>query len=101
TADRVLAVLVALVIAGYAFGYAWAVLRGRDGWLGAIRPVNRVMSLVVVALAVLANTPVLDPHRFAVASQMQRLADGRTAPDDFDLDWLRFEGGRRGWEATL
>lgn len=101
TADRVLAALVALVIAGYAFGYAWAVLRGRDGWLGAIRPVNRVMSLVVVALAVLANTPVLDPHRIAVASQMQRLADGRTAPDDFDLDWLRFEGGRLGWEATL
>ncbi|HEY4531277.1 MAG TPA: DUF4153 domain-containing protein [Luteimonas sp.] len=101
TADRVWAVLVALVVAGYAFGYAWAVLRGRDGWLASIRPVNRVMSLVVVALAVLANTPVLDPHRIGVSSQLQRLADGRTAPDDFDLDWLRFESGRRGWEATL
>lgn len=101
TADRVWAVLLALVVVGYAFGYAWAVLRGRDGWLGAIRPVNRVMSLLVVALAVLANTPVLDPHRIGVSSQLQRLADGRTAPDDFDLDWLRFESGRRGWEATL
>lgn len=101
TADRVWAVLLALVVAGYAFGYACAVLRGRDGWLAAIRPVNRVMSLVVVALAVLANTPLLDPHRIAVSSQLQRLADGRTAPDDFDLDWLRFESGRRGWDATL
>ena len=101
TADRVWAVLLALVVAGYAFGYAWAVLRGRDGWLSAIRPVNRLMSLAVVALAVLANTPLLDPHRISVSSQLQRLADGRTAPDDFDLEWLRFDSGRRGWEATL
>src|SRR5690606_34912348 len=101
TADRVWAVLLALVAVGYAFGYAWAVLRGRDGWPGAIRPVSRVMSLLVVALAVLANTLVLDPHRIGVSSQLQGLADGRTAPDDFDLDWLRFESGRRGWEATL
>lgn len=101
TADRVWAVLLAVVVAGYAFGYAWAVLRGRDGWLGPIRPVNRVMSLVVVALAVLANTPVLDPHRIAVASQLQRLADGRTSPGDFDLEWLRHDSGRAGWDATL
>lgn len=100
TADRVWAVLLALVVAGYAFGYAWAVLRNRDGWLAAIRPVNRVMSLVVVALAVLANTPLLDPHRIGVSSQLQRLADGRTAPDDFDLEWLRYDSGRRGWDAT-
>ena len=101
TADRVWAVLLAMVVAGYAGGYAWAVLRGRDGWLARVRPVNRVMSLVVVALAVLANTPLLDPHRIAVASQLQRLADGRTAPDDFDLHWLRYDSGRRGWKATL
>lgn len=101
TADRVWAVLLAVVVAGYAFGYAWAVLRRRDGWLGCIRPVNRAMSLVVVALAILANTPLLDPHRIAVTSQLERLAAGRTAPDDFDTDWLRFDSGRRGWQATL
>ena len=101
TSDRVWAGLLALVVAGYAFGYAWAVLRGRDGWLAAIRPVNRLMSLVVVALALLANTPLLDPQRIAVASQLQRLDDGRTAPDDFDLAWLRHDSGRRGYEATL
>lgn len=102
TADRVWAALAVVVVAGYAFGYAWAVLRGRgDGWLGRIRPVNRVMSLVVVALALLANTPVLDPHRIAVGSQLQRLADGRTGIDDFDLAWLRHDSGRRGYQATL
>lgn len=101
TSDRVWAVLLAVVVTGYAFGYAWAVLRGGDRWLGRIRPVNRTMSLVVVALAVLANTPLLDPHRIAVGSQLQRLADGRTAIDDFDLEWLRHDSGRRGYRATL
>ncbi|WP_449283946.1 DUF4153 domain-containing protein [Luteimonas yanweni] len=101
TADRVWAVLLALIVAGYASGYAWAVLRRGDGWLARIRPVNRAMSLVVVALAVLANTPLLDAQRIAVGSQMQRLADGRTGADDFDLDWLRHDSGRRGYKATL
>ena len=49
TADRVWAVLLAIVVAGYAFGYAWAVLRRRDGGLRALPGVNRVMSLVVGA----------------------------------------------------
>lgn len=101
TSDRVWAVLAAGVLAGYAFGYAWAVLRARDGWLGRIRPVNQVMSLVVIALALLANTPLLDPQRIAVASQLGRLADGRTPFDDFDLAWLRHEAGRPGYQATL
>lgn len=101
TPDRVWAVLLAVVTAGYAFGYAWAVLRGRGVWLDRIRPINRAMSLVVMALAVMANTPLLDPHRIAVSSQLQRLDDGRTAPDDFDLLSLRHDSGRRGYQATL
>src|SRR5690606_41345067 len=59
------------------------------------------MSLVVVALAILANTPLLDAQRIAVASQLQRLADGRIDAEDFDLAWLRHDSGRRGYEATL
>lgn len=101
TPDRTWGVLVATIVAGYAGGYAWAVLRRGGDWLGAIRPVNRVMSVVVVALAVIANTPLLDPQRISVSSQLQRLADGRTAPDDFDLAWLRHDAGRRGYEAAL
>ena len=101
TTERFWAVLLAVVVCGYAFGYAWATLRNRSGWLGAIRPVNRVMSLVVVALAILANTPLLDAQRIAVASQLQRLADGRIDAEDFDLAWLRHDSGRRGYEATL
>src|SRR5690606_28427004 len=34
-------------------------------------------------------------------SQLQRLADGRVAPDDFDLPWLRYDAGRRGWNAAV
>lgn len=101
TPDRVWATLLVVVVSGHAVGYALAALRPRDGWLAAVRPVNRVMSLVAIAVVVLANTPLLDPHRIAVSSQLARLADGRTAPDDVDLAWLRHYAGRRGYEATL
>lgn len=101
TTDRVWATLLVVVVAGYALGYAWATLRPRGIWLGRLRPVNRVMSLLVAVLAVAANTPLLDPHRIAVASQLARLDDGRTAADDFDLGWLRHDSGRRGHAATL
>src|SRR5690606_12590707 len=84
TPDRVWATLLVVVASGHAVGYALAALRPRDGWLAAVRPVNRVMSLVAIAVVVLANTPLLDPHRIAVSSQLARLADGRTAPDDVD-----------------
>lgn len=101
TVDRVCAVLLTVVVAGYAFGYAWAVLRRQGDWLASIRPVNRVMSLVVIGLALLVNTPLLDAQRIAVSSQLERLADGRTAADDFDLAWLRHDTGRRGHRAAL
>ena len=101
TSSRVWAVLLVCVVTAHAFGYAYAALRGRERWLGPVRGVNRAMSWVMVALMVLANSPLLDGQRIGVASQVQRLADGRTAADDFDLAWLRFDSGRIGYQAAV
>jgi hypothetical protein len=49
SAERFSGVLVAVVACGYAFGYAWAVLRPDGRWLRPLAPVNRVMSWVVIA----------------------------------------------------
>ena len=98
--DRVWAVLLGVVLALYATGYAVAVVRRRsEGWLPDIAPVNRAISFVVIAFAIVANSPLIDPHRITVASQVARFADGRTAADDFDLRLLRFDTGRRGYHA--
>ena len=99
TADRVWAALASVLVTAYAFGYAWSALRGGD-WLRPLPTVNRALSWAVVAVALLANTPLLDPHRIAVASQLDRLDDGRTTAAEVDLAYLRFESGRRGYRAA-
>lgn len=100
TADRLWAVLAAIVLAGYACGYAFAVVRRSAGWLGALPRVNIVLSMVVMALIVLANSPALDPFRIAVASQLGRVHAGRVSAKDLDIEPLRFDNGRRGYLAA-
>ena len=99
TADRVWATLASVLVTAYAFGYAWSALRGGD-WLRPLPRVNKLMSWTVVAVALLANTPLIDPHRIAVASQLARLDDGRTTAAEMDIAYLRFESGRRGYRAA-
>ena len=73
TLDRFWAVLVALATAGYAVGYALAVLRRQRRWLQMLEPVNRWMCWAVLALALLGNSPLLDPVRLTLSSQLERL----------------------------
>lgn len=99
TLDRTWALLVALLVTGYAVGYALAVLRPRDHWLQRIEPVNRWMCLCVLGVALLANSPLLDPIRLSVNSQVARLQAGAPAIDVMDAETLRFGLGRRGARA--
>jgi hypothetical protein len=98
TGERVMALLVAVALAGYALGYAWSVLR-RQTWQPAFGRINIALSLGVIALVVLANLPPLDPHRIGVASQVARFLAPDAKPTTKDIDYLRFEAGRRGWLA--
>ncbi|MFQ6312179.1 DUF4153 domain-containing protein [Lysobacter capsici] len=99
TAERLWAVIASVVLTAYAFGYAWAALRPRLGWLHGLMRVNVIVSLVAMAFAVAANSLVLDPHRLTVNDQLARLREGRTPAEKFDLSHLRFQNGRRGYEA--
>ncbi|ALN61612.1 putative membrane protein [Lysobacter antibioticus] len=101
TGDRFWALVASLLLSGYAFGYAWAALRPRQGWLRPLMRVNVIVSLAALAFAVAANSWLLDPHRLSVGDQFARLRDGRVAAEDFDLKHLRFDSGRRGYEALL
>lgn len=99
TLDRFWAALIALLVAGYAVGYAVAPFRTRGRWLQTLEPVNRSMCWAVLAAAVLASSPLLDPVRITLASQKARLlaSPARITADDALM--LRFDVGRRGVQA--
>lgn len=99
TLERFWGALVVVTVCGYALGYALSVLRRRGRWLQPIERVNRWMCWVVLAVALLANSPLLDGVRISVASQVARLQADPAAINARDALALRFEFGRRGVDA--
>ncbi|WP_313458964.1 DUF4153 domain-containing protein [Stenotrophomonas sp.] len=99
TLERFWGALVVLTVCGYAMGYALAVLRRRGRWLQPIERVNRWMCWVVLGVALLANSPLLDGVRISIASQVARLKDDPAVINANDALTLRFELGRRGVDA--
>jgi hypothetical protein len=83
----------------YVLGYALAVVRRQGAWLGLIGRINVAMAVLLLALVVLVNTPVLDARRISAVSQIARLMDGRVTATEFDYRYLRFELGRVGERA--
>jgi hypothetical protein len=98
TPQRVRSAAVALVALIYGIGYSRASL-STGPWLKPLERVNVVASLVILALLVAVFTPLADPARLAVNSQVGRLKAGSVAPDAFDYQFLRFEAGRYGTDA--
>ena len=98
TPRRVWVGMAAVVLGGYALGYLIAVVRRGDPWLRAVRAVNLVVALIVVALGLLAHTPVLDPLAWSARSQFDRIASGRVPAAEFDYGTLYFKLGKVGYE---
>lgn len=103
TPERIIACACALIGAVYAGGYGFAALsplwRGGD-WMKPLERTNILAAVLTVVTVVCLFTPVADPARLSVASQVARLERGAVAPDKFDYRFLRFESGRAG-EAAL
>lgn len=99
TVDRFWGLATALLVAGYALGYALAVLRRQGRWLQGLEAVNRWMCGLVLAMAILGSSPLIDPIRLTLASQVPRFT---AQPDQItggDASMLRFELGIRGVRA--
>lgn len=102
TAERVRLAATLFVACTYAIGYGWAALGGsilRHRWLAGLAPVNIAVSFVVLAVLLAVFSPLADPVRIGVASQMARLKSGRVAADKFDYSYLHFQGGKAGVAA--
>lgn len=100
TPNRFWAMATLVVLCAYAGGYAWAALRPTGGWLRLLPRVNVAVAVLVLAIVVLGNSPLLDPYRLAANSQLARLQAMDAAAIERDqLEWLRFSAGRPGVAA--
>ena len=98
TAERIIAAASVTVCGCYALGYASAVV-AVPRWLQRLEATNVVAAYVFLALVAALFSPLADPARLMVASQMARLAAGTVAPDTFDFAALKFDGARWGVAA--
>lgn len=98
TQQRVVATALNVILLVYAVGYVWAALRSAR-WMQEIERVNVAVSLGILAIALALFTPIADPARIAVESQVARLARHAVQPERFDFQTLRFQSGRFGADA--
>lgn len=100
TPHRIGACAATFVACLYAMGYAWAAL-ARTAILTRIAPVNVIAAWVSIAVLVAVFTPLADPARLSVNSQVGRLLAGRVEPDKFDYNFLRYRSVRYGLQALV
>ena len=98
TNNRIIAAACMLIAALYAIGYARAACSRQD-WLKQLAPANVVASFIIIAVLLALFSPLADPARISVASQLQRLYSGKVDVTQFDFDYLRFNAHRYGLGA--
>lgn len=101
TVSRIAAAACTLIAAVYAVGYAIAAVRVKEP-LQRLAPTNIWACLAILLTMLALLSPLADPARLAVASQMHRLA--QVAPEQLDASridfrFLRFDGARYGVDA--
>ena len=97
TTSRIVAAACLVVASIYAVGYAWSALR--PARRVAISTTNIANAFVVLAMLLMLYSPIGDPARLSVASQVARLQSGKVAAGKFDFAYLKFEGKRYGQAA--
>lgn len=99
TVERCSALLIWAILACFAFGYLFGIVKYRDAWLSVRCHVNVLMGKVVLVTALLINTPVLNFQSLSVNSQLARLDDSQITLDEFDFQYVEHSLGRQGYLA--
>jgi hypothetical protein len=95
--ERCWALLLWLLLFLFALGYLWGIVRKRDQWIEKLSRVNISMGLIVLALMLLVNSPVLDFRKVSLASQMHRFESGVTSMVNLDINYIDRHLGRSGY----
>jgi hypothetical protein len=99
TIERCWALVVWLVLSLFAVGYVFGILRRRDSWTRELARVNTGMGLVILAMMLLANSPVLDFRKLSLASQLARVESGDIRVDELDYWYVKNYLARPGYLA--
>ncbi|CUI27475.1 Uncharacterised protein [Achromobacter xylosoxidans] len=99
TIPRIWGVYAAILLTLYALGYAWAALAPRR-FHTILGGTNIVAAFCALAMLALVNTPLLNPDRIEVDSQVQRLIDGRVPPEEFSYLSAARDRGEYGRQAV-
>lgn len=97
--SRCWAVTIWALLALFAIGYLWGIVKRRDQWINTLSTVNISMGIVVLALMLLVNSPLLDFRKVTVASQLARLQSGASDPLEIDYYYIYANLARPGFEA--
>ena len=88
TPMRGVAAILCVIVIAYGLTYFAAALRPR-GWERGQRLANTWCAVFIVVLSILWMTPALNVERMSAVSQVNRVLDGRTAADKFNLALLQ------------
>ncbi|WP_167086266.1 DUF4153 domain-containing protein [Massilia frigida] len=100
TSDRIFAAAALLVASFYALGYIYAAI-DKGAWLRRVAPVNLAAAYAAIAVLLALLSPLADPDRIAVNSQIARLESGAVSASEFDYRFLKRQSKRYGAAALL
>jgi hypothetical protein len=96
---RIIALTIAVLLTCYGLAYLYQLIRHKGNWINGLAVVNPPLAVLwVVALIALAS-PLIDPIRLSVNSQVARLQNNSVSPDQFDFYALKHRLGNQGRET--
>jgi len=99
TFDRILAGIGVFISVLFGIGYTASSLMPTKRFMAWLETTNIVLAFVKVAIILGLLTPILDPNRLSVDSQVARLKSGQVSIDKFDWIMLRFDTEKYGLTA--
>ena len=97
--ERCWAFVVWLILSMFAVGYVVGIVRRRDQWTNDLARVNTAMGLAVLAILLLANSPLLDFRKISLNSQLRMVESGETEWRAFDFYYANRHLARPGYLA--
>ncbi|ROL73365.1 hypothetical protein BK634_01205 [Pseudomonas chlororaphis] len=98
TPQRFLAMLLVTLALVHSLAALWAVLARQPVWLGSLRRSNPWIAVLSFVVLILVFTPLLNPLAFSARNQVERVVNGLTPVEEFDVRLLRYHLGQPGEE---